>query len=115
VVLPEAMFIKSTMLKDPPPSSTVNDTIITTQTTNFTLLDPLIQPHNLSHSSNLWWKGDALVVIGDNNLKKGVLHFYHDTPVARHPGISNTFSLLKHDYWWPNMKQFVTDYVMGCT
>ena len=49
---------------------------------NFALLDPLIQPHNLSHSDNLWWKGDTLVVIGDNNLKKGVLHFYHDTPVV---------------------------------
>ena len=82
---------------------------------NFALLDPLIQPHNLSHSDNLWWKGDTLVVIGDNNLKKGVLHFYHDTPVAGHPEISNTFSLLKHDYWWANMKQFVTNYVKGCT
>ena len=114
VILPETMFIKSTMLKDPPPSSTLNDAIITTQTTNFTLLDPLIQLHNLTHSDNLWWKGDALVVIGNNDLKKGVLHFYHDTPVAGHPGISNTFSLLKCDYWWPNMKQFVTDYMKGC-
>ena len=114
VVLPETMFIKATMLQDPPPSSTLNKTIIAAQTTNFTLLDPLIQPHNLSHSDNLWWKGDALVVVGDNNLKKGVLHFYHDTPVAGHPRILNTFSLLKRDYWWPNMKQFVIDYVKGC-
>ena len=53
LVLPEAMFIKSTMLKDLPPSFTLNDAIITTQTTNFALLDPLIQPHNLSHLDNL--------------------------------------------------------------
>ena len=114
MVLPEAIFIKSTMLKDLPPSFTLNDAIITAQTINFALLDPLIQPHNLSHLDNLWWKGDALVVVGDNNLKKGVLHFYHDTPVAGHPGILNTFSLLKHDYWWPNMKQLITDYVKEC-
>ena len=63
---------------------------------------------------SLWWKGDALVVIGDNDLKKGVLHFYHDTPVAGHPGILNTFSLLKCNYWWPNMKQFVINYIKGC-
>jgi Integrase zinc binding domain len=44
-----------------------------------------------------------------------VLYFYHDTPVAGHPGISNTFSLLKCNYWWSNMKQFVTNYVKGCT
>ena len=114
VVLPETMFIKATTLKDPPPSSALNDTIITAQSTNFAHLDPHNQPHNLSHSDNLWWKGDALVVVGDNDLKKGVLHFYHDTPVAGHPGILNTFSLLKRDYWWPNMKQFVIDYVKGC-
>ena len=113
VVLPETMFIKSTTLQDPP-FSTINESIIAAQATNFALIDPLIQPHNLSHPDNLWWKGNILIVVGDNNLKKGVLHFYHDTLVARHPGILNTFSLLKYDYWWPNMKQFVTDYVKGC-
>ena len=73
VVLPETMFIKFTMLKKPP-SSSLNESIITAQTTNFALLDPLIQPHNLFHFDNFWWKGDTLVVVGDNNLKKGVLH-----------------------------------------
>ena len=97
VILPETMFIKSTTLKDPP-SSALNEAIITAQSTNFALLDSLIQPHNLSRSDNLWWKGDALVVVGDNDLKKGVLHFYHDIPVAGHPRISNTFSLLKCNY-----------------
>ena len=92
MVLPETMFIKFTTLEDPPSSSTLNDLIIITQTTNLALLNPLIQPHNLSLLNNLWWKGDALVVVGDNDLKKGVLHFYHNTPVARHPGILNTIS-----------------------
>ena len=55
VVLPETMFIKSMTLRDPPPSSALNEAIITAQSTNFALLDPLIQPHNLSHSNNLWW------------------------------------------------------------
>ena len=45
VVLPETMFIKSTTLQDPPPSSALNEAIIAAQSTNFTLLDPLIQLH----------------------------------------------------------------------
>ena len=97
VVLPRTMFIKSTTLKDPP-FSTLNKSIIITQATNFTLLDPLIQPHNLSQSNKLWWKGDALVVIEGNDLKKGVPHFYHNTSIARHPEILNTFSLIKCNY-----------------
>jgi hypothetical protein len=89
IVLPESMFIKATA-QDNPPSALCQE-VITAQTANFALLDPLIQRHNLSKIGDLWYKGDTLVVVGDNNLKKGVLHFYHDTPVAGHPGISNTF------------------------
>ena len=84
VVLPEAMFIKSTMLKDPPPSSALNEAIITALTSIFALLDPLIQLHNLSHSDNLWWKGDTLVIIGTMTLRKGcytstMTHLWPDT------------------------------------
>ena len=42
VVLPETMFIKTATLNDPPPSSTLNEAIITAQATNFALLDPLM-------------------------------------------------------------------------
>ena len=74
MVLPETMFIKATTLEDPTPSSALNEAITTAQSTNFALLDPLIQPHNLSHSNNLWWKGDALVVM---TVRLGLLFFFH--------------------------------------
>jgi hypothetical protein len=67
--------------------------------------------------NSIWWKGKSgqLVVAGDNNLKRGVINFYHNSPPAGHPGISNTFKLAKQDFWWPNMKQDVEQYVKGCT
>jgi hypothetical protein len=66
--------------------------------------------------NSIWWKGKSgqLVVARDNNLKRGVINFYHDSPPAGHPGISNTFELAKRDFWWPNMKQDVEQYVKGC-
>jgi hypothetical protein len=72
--------------------------------------------HQLIKLNSIWWKGESgrLVVAGDNNLKRGVINFYHDSPPARHPGISNTFELAKRDFWWPNMKQDVEQYVKGC-
>ena len=62
-----------------------------------------------------WWMGWRTVVAGDNNLKRGVISYFHDKPSARHPGISNTYHLIKLQFWWPNMKQDVEQYVKGCT
>jgi hypothetical protein len=70
--------------------------------------------HQMIHKDNIWWKDTRTVVAGDNNLKRGVIRFYHDTPSAGHPGISNTYHLTKSDYWWPNMKQDIEQYVKGC-
>jgi hypothetical protein len=50
-----------------------------------------------------------------HDLKRGVIHYFHDTPSAGHPGITNTYELAKRDTWWPNMKQDVDQYVKGCT
>ena len=63
---------------------------------------------------NITYKDKQIVVSRGNDLKRGVIHFYHDTPSAGHPGIANTFQLMKRDYWWPNMKQDVEQYVKGC-
>jgi hypothetical protein len=54
--------------------------------------------HQLIKLSSIWWKDDRLVVAGDNNLKRGVIHFFHDKPWAGHPGISNTYKLAKRDF-----------------
>jgi hypothetical protein len=72
--------------------------------------------HQLIKLNSIWWKGKSgqLIVAGDNNLKRGVINFYHNSPPARHPGISNTFELAKQDFWWPNMKQDIEQYVKGC-
>src|SRR6266702_2257248 len=31
-----------------------------------------------------------------------------------HPGIANTYALIRRDYWWPNMKNDVEEYIKGC-
>ena len=70
--------------------------------------------YQLHQENNTWWKEDALVVAGDNNLKRGVISAFHDPPYRGHPGIGNTVVLLKQSYWWPNMKKDVEEYVKGC-
>jgi hypothetical protein len=70
--------------------------------------------HSLQKKGELWTKGDALVVVGNNDLKRGVITLFHNSTTAGHPGITKTLALTKAYYWWPNMKNFVTEYIKGC-
>jgi hypothetical protein len=70
--------------------------------------------YQIAEEHGVWWKEDRIVVAGDNNLKRGVIHYFHDTPSAGHLGITNTYELAKRNTWWPYMKQDVDQYVKGC-
>ena len=47
-------------------------------------------------------------------LQQQILQHYHDHALAGHPGITTTLQMVAKDYWWPDMKQFVQNYVKGC-
>jgi len=71
--------------------------------------------HNLClDDQNYLWKGDALVVVENNDLRRGVLYHFHTSKTAGHPGIMKTIQLIQPHYWWPHMKDFITAYVKGC-
>ena len=42
------------------------------------------------------------------------MNLYHDQPLAGHPGCDEMLQKLQEKYWWPNMKQWVADYIKGC-
>jgi Integrase zinc binding domain len=61
-----------------------------------------------------WFHGSRPVVATDPEGKRNILHLYHDHEAARHLGIVNTFKAVAKEYWWPDMKHFVVQYVKGC-
>jgi len=72
--------------------------------------------HNLSLLDGTHWHHrTALVVVADNDLRRGVTSLFHDHETAGHAGISKTLQLIAPYYWWPRMKIFVTEYIKGCT
>ena len=71
--------------------------------------------HTLSKSGDLWTKDGAFIVVGNNTLKRGVISLFHDSTMAGHPRISKALALMKPYYWWPNMKNFIMEYIKGCT
>ena len=47
-------------------------------------------------------------------IKRQILQFYHDSPIAGHLGQTGTLVLIKQVYWWKDMTKYVRDYVTGC-
>jgi len=71
--------------------------------------------HNLSLLDGTHWHhGTALVVVADNDLRRGVTSLFHDHETAGHAGITKTLQLIAPYYWWSGMKIFVTEYIKGC-
>jgi Integrase zinc binding domain len=54
-------------------------------------------------------------VVADNlELKQKILCLYHDHETTGHPGVGNTWIAVACNYWWLDLKKFVTSYVKGC-
>jgi RNase H-like domain found in reverse transcriptase/Integrase zinc binding domain len=44
-----------------------------------------------------------------------ILQSFHDHPVSGHFGVNKTLSVIRREYTWPNIQEFVADYVKSCT
>jgi hypothetical protein len=68
-----------------------------------------------------WEEEDGLVYFHgklyiplDVALRRDIVKSCHNVPTARHPGQSQTLELVSRHYWWPRVRNFVTEYVSGC-
>ena len=56
--------------------------------------------HNLSLLDGThWYHGTTLVVVADNDLRRGVTSLFHDHKTAGHAGITKTLQLIVPYYW----------------
>lgn len=53
-------------------------------------------------------------VINDPSKQLAITQARHDSPYAGHFGISKTFDLIQRQFWWPNMRKYVKDFVRSC-
>jgi hypothetical protein len=50
-----------------------------------------------------------------NEVKRGIMQLTHNHPMAGHPGRDKTLQKTQEWYYWPGMKEWITEYVKGCT
>jgi hypothetical protein len=59
---------------------------------------------------------DNLIYIPDtNDLRLRVLRYKHDHILSGHPGQNKTVDLIRRDYTWPGLREFVKKYCKSCT
>ncbi|MBW0535489.1 hypothetical protein O181_075204, partial [Austropuccinia psidii MF-1] len=73
-----------------------------------------VQDYSLDSSSQLLLFKDQVVVPNDPTIQISILQKHHDSPLAGHPGQEVTLKLVKRDFHWSGMTQFIKDCVSSC-
>ena len=50
-----------------------------------------------------------------SDLRLQVLHYFHDHSLAGHFRQNQTLELIRQQYTWPRIREFVRDYICSCT
>jgi Integrase zinc binding domain len=107
-VLPDELFVNAIMSLD------VEQAVYDQQAAAAVQIQGWAKDHGLISINHHWFKGNKPVVADNLSLQQSILHMYHDHESTGHPGIFNTYASVTRDYWWPDMKRFVVQYVKGC-
>ena len=70
-----------------------------------------------SHNSGdlrYWHVQGRIAVPPDDTLKKEILRRFHDLEIRGHPGRDPTITIIRQHFWWPNMNEWIAQYVRGC-
>ena len=62
---------------------------------------------------SLWFQ-NRICVPGIEELRKTILKEAHSSAYSIHPGSNKMFKDLRRNFWWPNMKQDVAEFVSRC-
>ncbi|MBW0581612.1 hypothetical protein O181_121327, partial [Austropuccinia psidii MF-1] len=73
-----------------------------------------VQDYSVDSSSQLLLFKDWVVVPNDSTIQLSILQKRHESPLAGDPGQEKTLKLVKQDFHWPGMTQFIKDYVSSC-
>jgi hypothetical protein len=61
------------------------------------------------------WINQRILVPESGDLWLRVLQSFHDHLVSGHFGVNKALSVIQWKYTWPNIREFVADYVKSCT
>ena len=72
----------------------------------------IIPPHRAQTAKTL---GGQTIVPNIREVRMAILRNNYVLPTAGHPGKDETLRRIQEHYWWPGIKDWVTEYIKGCT
>ena len=69
---------------------------------------------NLKRKNGLHYFKQIRLYVPEGELRKRLLHEFHDTPLAGHKGVRATMAEFQKRYFWPCMGADVEEYVKAC-
>ncbi|MBW0572481.1 hypothetical protein O181_112196, partial [Austropuccinia psidii MF-1] len=73
-----------------------------------------VPDYSLEPQAKLLLLKDRVLIPRNEELQLNILQKCHDSPLAGHPGQEMTLKLIKRDFYWAGMHQFIKDYVSSC-
>ena len=81
IILPPEVFVNTIS------AESIDEAVRTAQELNPKAIALLVDDqHPLEKREGTWWLGSRMVIVGNDNLKRGVISLYHDFSLAGHPG-----------------------------
>jgi hypothetical protein len=72
------------------------------------------QEQKFVHKDGLVYYKSRIVVPDDTHLKTKILLEFHSSPICGHAGIARTLARISAQFFWPQMKQEIKDFVQQC-
>jgi len=74
----------------------------------------------LKKENRLTWEEDEIVYIerriyvpNNNKIREKILTENHNSVDVGHPGQQRMLKLIKQNYWWPGLKEYIKKYIQG--
>ena len=67
----------------------------------------------IQDDGSLWFQ-NRICVPAIDELRKTILKEAHSSAYSIHPGASKMYRDLRRNFWWPNMKQDVAEFISRC-
>ena len=69
---------------------------------------------NWTFTDNLWWDHDEIVVPDNIEIKRMIMHEFHDTPYAGHLGVRKVVKNMMRYFTWRNIWAETESYIAHC-
>ena len=78
--------------------------------------NPLVKL-SLKPNPRFMWKDPKtlkVVIPPDEDLRRHIMQVWHDRIINGHPGRDETTQHVQENYYWPNARTWIAEYVKGC-